>query len=174
MPGKKHLPITYPEMDGEVFFPSPEIVRKAYVGNWDELAAEASNDLEGFWGRHARELGWFKKWDKVLDRSNPPLFKWFVGGKVNIVHNCIDRYLHTSHRNKLALIRESEDGKMEQSFSYFALNWEVTRMANVIKAMGVGRGDRVTIYMRRVPEIMFAMLACAKVGAIHSVVFGGF
>ena len=110
----------------------------------------------------------------MLDDSNKPFFKWFVGAKTNIVHNAIDRHLKTYRKNKLALIWESEDGKLHQTYSYYAMNREVSRMANIIKAMGVNKGDRVTIYMGRVPEIVFAMLACAKIGAIHSVVFGGF
>jgi acetyl-CoA synthetase len=96
-----------------------------------------------------------------------------VQAKVNIIHT-IDRHLTTGRKNKLALIWESEDGKLHQTYSYYAMNREVSRMANIIKAMGVQRGDRVTIYMGRIPEIVFAMLACAKIGAIHSVVFGGF
>ena len=120
------------------------------------------------------ELEWFQKWDKVLDDSNKPFFKWFTGAKVNIVHNCIDRHLKTWRKNKLALIWESEDGKDQRTFSYYALNREVNRFANIIKAMGIKKGDRVTIYLPRIPEIVFAMLACAKIGAIHSVVFGGF
>ena len=100
--------------------------------------------------------------------------KWFVGAKTNIVHNAIDRHLKTHRKNQLALIWESEDGKDHRTFSYFAMNREVSRMANIIKSMGVQKGERVTIYMGRVPEIVFAMLACAKIGAIHSVVFGGF
>jgi acetyl-CoA synthetase len=162
------------EMEGDVYFPSKEAIKHAVVKDWDKLAAEARDDLQGFWGREAKELNWFKKWDKVLDDSNKPFFKWFTGGKVNIAYNCIDRHLKTHRKNQLALIWESEDGRLERTFSYYALNREVSRMANVIKSMGVGRGDRVTIYMGRIPEIVFAMLACAKIGAIHSVVFGGF
>ena len=109
-----------------------------------------------------------------MDDSKKPFYKWFVGAKVNIVHNAIDRHLKTYRKNKLALIWESEDGKLHQTYSFFALNREVNRMANIIKAMGVRKGDRVTIYMGRIPEIVFSMLACAKIGAIHSVVFGGF
>ena len=93
---------------------------------------------------------------------------------MNIVHNAIDRHLKTYRKNKLALIWESEDGKTDRTFSYYSLNREVTRMANIIKSMGIKKGERVTIYMGRIPEIAFAMLACAKIGAIHSVVFGGF
>ena len=162
------------EMEGEVYYPSEQVVAQARLKDWDALAEKADKDLEGFWADEASELEWYKKWDKVLDDSNKPFYKWFVGAKTNIVHNAIDRHLKTHRKNQLALIWESEDGKTERTFSYFAMNREVSRMANIIKAMGVTKGDRVTIYMGRVPEIVFAMLACAKIGAIHSVVFGGF
>ena len=162
------------KMEGEVYYPSEEIVAQARLKDWDALAERAHKDLQGFWADEANELEWFKKWDKVLDDSKKPFFKWFVGAKTNIVHNAIDRHLKTHRKNQLALIWESEDGKLERTFSYYAMNREVSRMANLIKAMGVVKGDRVTIYMGRVPEIVFAMLACAKIGAIHSVVFGGF
>ncbi len=161
-------------MEGEVFYPSTEVVSQAVLKDWEKTAAYALGDLSGFWAKEAGELEWFQPWEQVLDDSNKPFFKWFVGGKVNITHNAVDRHLKTYRKNKLALIWESEDGKCDRSFSYYALNREVCRMANIIKAMGIVRGDRVTIYMGRVPEIVFAMLACAKIGAIHSVVFGGF
>jgi acetyl-CoA synthetase len=165
---------TQPKLEGEVYYPSQSVIDQAHIKDWDTLAEKARKDLAGFWGERAEELEWHKKWDKVLDDSKKPFFKWFVGAKTNIVHNCIDRHLNTSRKNKLALIWESEDGKLERSFSYYAMNREVTRWANIIKAMGVGKGDRVTIYMPRIPEIVFSMLACAKIGAVHSVVFGGF
>jgi acetyl-CoA synthetase len=165
---------TEPKLEGEVYYPSEEVVAQANVQNWEEMADFALKDLEGFWAERAEELEWFEKWDKVLDDSNKPFFKWFVGGKVNIVHNCLDRHVKTWRKNKLALIWVSEDGKEERTFSYYSLNREVNRFANIIKAMGVTKGDRVTIYLPRIPEIVFAMLACAKVGAIHSVVFAGF
>ncbi len=162
------------DMEGEVFYPSEEVITQARLKDWDALAEKAANDLEGFWAAEAEELEWFQKWDKVLDDLKKPFYKWFVGAKVNIVHNAIDRHLKTYRKNKLALIWESEDGKLHQTYSYYAMNREVSRMANIIKAMGIQKGDRVTIYMGRIPEIIFAMLACAKIGAIHSVVFGGF
>jgi acetyl-CoA synthetase len=163
-----------PQLDGEVYYPSKEVISQAVLKDWDKMAEFAREDLAGFWAKEASELDWFKKWDKVLDDSKKPFFKWFVGGKVNIAYNAVDRHLLTFRKNKLALIWEAEDGRSERTFSYYALNREVCRMANIIKAMGVGKGDRVTIYMGRIPEIIFAMLACAKIGAIHSVVFGGF
>ena len=159
---------------GEVFYPSEAVVAEARLKDWDALAEKARRDPQAFWAAEAEELEWFQKWDKVLDDSKKPFYKWFVGAKVNIVHNAIDRHLKTYRKNKLALIWESEDGKLHQTYSYYAMNREVSRMANIIKAMGVRKGDRVTIYMGRIPEIIFAMLACAKIGAIHSVVFGGF
>jgi acetyl-CoA synthetase len=162
------------QMEGEVYYPSEEVVAQARLKDWDALAEKAAKDLQGFWADEASELEWFQKWDKVLDDSNAPFFKWFVGAKTNIVHNAIDRHLKTHRKNQLALLWESEDGKDHRTFSYFAMNREVSRMANIIKSMGVQKGERVTIYMGRVPEIVFAMLACAKIGAIHSVVFGGF
>ncbi len=162
------------EMEGEVYYPSEQVLSQAILKDWDALAEKASKDLQGFWGDEAEELEWYKKWDKVLDDSNKPFFKWFVGAKTNIVHNAIDRHLKTHRKNQLALMWESEDGKVERTFSYYAMNREVSRMANIIKSMGIQKGERVTIYMGRVPEIVFAMLACAKIGAIHSVVFGGF
>jgi len=162
------------EMEGEVYYPSEEVVAQARLKDWDALAEKAGKDMQGFWADEANELEWYKKWDKVLDDSNKPFFKWFTGAKTNIVHNAIDRHLKTHRKNQLALIWESEDGKHERTFSYYAMNREVSRMANIIKSMGVQKGERVTIYMGRVPEITFAMLACAKIGAIHSVVFGGF
>ncbi|MBI1795263.1 MAG: acetate--CoA ligase [Chloroflexi bacterium] len=163
-----------PQLEGEVYFPSEAVMQQARLKDWDALAEKARKDPQAFWAAEAEELEWFKKWDKVLDDSKKPFFKWFVGAKTNIVHNAIDRHLNSYRKNKLALIWESEDGKLERTFSYHALNREVSRFANIIKAMGIVKGDRVTIYMGRVPEIMFAMLACAKIGAIHSVVFGGF
>ena len=161
-------------MEGDVYYPSDEVVAQANVKDWDTMAANALKDPQAFWEAEANELEWFQKWDKVLDDSNKPFFKWFVGAKTNIVHNAIDRHLKTHRKNKLALIWESEDGTDHRTYSYFAMNREVSRFANISKAMGVTKGDRVTIYMGRIPEIAFAMLACAKIGAIHSVVFGGF
>jgi len=161
-------------MEGEVYYPSEQVVAQANAKDWDAMAEKALKDPQAFWAAEAEELEWYKKWDKVLDDSNKPFFKWFVGAQTNIIHNAIDRHLKTHRKNKLALIWESEDGKDERTFSYYSMNREVSRMANIIKAMGVTKGDRVTIYMGRIPEIAFAMLACAKIGAIHSVVFGGF
>jgi len=162
-----------PEMEGEVYFPSPEIAQNANVKEYDALYQRSLDDPEGFWAERAEELEWYKKWDKVLDDSNAPFFKWFVGAQTNIVHNALDRHLKTYRRNKLALIWEGEPGDT-RTFSYYALNREVCKFANVLRSMGVKKGDIVTIYLPRIPEQVIAMLACAKIGAPHSVVYGGF
>ena len=162
-----------PVLEGEVFYPSAEVAAGARVKDWDAVAKRALADPEGFWGAEAEELEWTRRWDKVLDDSNKPFFKWFAGGRTNIVLNCLDRHQRTWRKNKLSLVWVGEKGDV-RTYSYFALNRDVSKFANVLKAMGVKRGDRVTIYMPRVPEIVIAMLAAAKIGAIHSVVYGGF
>lgn len=157
----------------EWYAPSPEIVEAAHIPDYEAVYAEAARDPLAFWAACANELDWYKKWDQVLDDSQAPFFKWFVGGKTNIILNALDRHQKTWRRNKLALIWEGENGD-KQTYSYFALAREVNRFANVLKSMGVKKGDRVTIYMGRVPELVIAMLATVKVGAVHSVVYGGF
>ncbi len=161
------------ELEGEIFHPSAEVVAGARVKDWDATARKALEDPDAFWAAEAEELEWFKKWDRVCDASEKPFYRWFKGGQCNIVHNALDRHQKTHRKNKLALVWVGENAEV-RTYSYFALNREVSRFANVLKAMGVKKGDRVTIYMPRVPEIVIAMLACAKVGAIHSVVYGGF
>lgn len=161
------------KLHGEVFYPSEEIVNNANVPDWEVLQQEASEDYEAFWGKRAEELHWFKKWENVLDNSEKPFYKWFTGGKTNIAYNCLDVHAKTHRRNKLALIWEGENGDMRM-LSYYKLHRETCKFANVLRSMGVGKGDRVTIYMGRTPEIVMAMLACARIGAIHSVVYGGF
>jgi acetyl-CoA synthetase len=160
-------------LHGEVYYPSPEVIARANIPNPETVYKEAERDLEGYWARRAEELEWYRKWDKVLDESNKPFYKWFVGGKTNIVLNALDRHVRTWRRNKLALIWEGENGEV-RTLSYHALNREVCRFANVLRSMGVNKGDRVTIYMPRIPETVIAMLATAKIGAVHSVVYGGF
>jgi acetyl-CoA synthetase len=162
------------DLEGDVVYADPSIAINSHVPDADALRAEALADPEGFWADRANELEWFKPWNQVVDRSDAPFFKWFTGAEVNIVHNCLDRHVKGPNRNKLALIWQSEDGKEHRTFSYYSLNRQVNQMANVLKAMGVQKGDRVTIYLPRIPEVFFAMLACAKIGAIHSVIFAGF
>ncbi|MFL5273177.1 MAG: acetate--CoA ligase [Anaeromyxobacteraceae bacterium] len=162
-----------PVLEGEVFYPSAEVTATARAKDWDALARFAREDLQGFWAKEAEELEWYRPWDAVLDESQKPFYKWFAGAQCNIVHNCLDRHQKTWRKNKLSLVWVGEKGDV-RTYSYFALNRDVCKFANVLKAMGVKKGDRVTIYMPRIPEIVVAMLATAKIGAIHSVVYGGF
>lgn len=160
--------------ESEMYPPSDEVVANANVPNYLELRKEALKDVEAYWDARAKEfIDWFEPYEKVLDDSGAPFFKWFVGGKTNIAHNALDRHAKTWRKNKLAIIWEGEDGSL-RTFSYFRLWQEVNKFANVLSSMGVQKGDTVTIYMGRVPELPIAMLATAKVGAIHSVVYGGF
>jgi acetyl-CoA synthetase len=161
------------DLEGQVYCPGPHVVENATVKEYEQLYARSLADPEGFWGERAKELEWFQPWSKVLDDSGKPFFKWFVEGQTNIVHNALDRHLKTYRKNKLALIWEGEQGDT-RSFSYFALNREVCKFANVLKSLGVRKGEVVTIYLPRIPEQVIAMLACAKIGAAHSVVYGGF
>jgi acetyl-CoA synthetase len=161
------------QMEGELYPPPDRFLSSAHVREYEDLYRQSVEDPERYWEQRAGELEWFKKWDKVLDDSNPPFYKWFVGAKTNIVYNALDRHLKTYRKNKLALIWEGEPGDTK-SYSYFALSREVCRFANVLKGMGVKKGDIVTIYMPRIPEMVIAMLSTAKIGAIHSVVYGGF
>jgi len=160
------------QLTGEVYYPSQQVKVNANA-NCEEIYKTAAEDYEGFWSGEAENLHWFKNWNKVLDDSSKPFFKWFTDGKTNICYNCLDVHLNSARRNKLALIWEGEDGGF-RSFSFFALHREVNKFSNVLKSLGVRKGDRVTIYMGRVPEIAIAMLSCARIGAIHSVVYGGF
>ncbi len=157
----------------DIFYPSEEIIKNANIKDYDTIYNRSIEDREGFWSEQAEQLEWFKKWDQVLDKSNIPFYKWFVGGKINIVQNAIDRHLKTWRRNKLALIWEGENGD-ERYYSYHALNREVSKLANVLKSFGVKKGDIVTIYMPQIPQLLISMLACVKIGAAHSVVYGGF
>ena len=139
----------------------------------DELAAWADRDPQRFWAEQAKSLHWFKTWGRVLDDSDAPFFKWFVGGTTNASFNCLDRHIAAGHGNKAAILWEGEPGD-SRTLTYHQLHREVCRFANGLKALGVQAGDRVTIYMPMVPEAAVAMLACARIGAVHSVVFGGF
>jgi acetyl-CoA synthetase len=153
--------------------PSEEVIEKAHIKDWDKLNQSAGENPEKFWSSMANELHWHKKWYNYLDESNAPFFKFFVGGETNITYNCLDVHLTNANRNKVAYIWESEQGETK-SITYFALHREVSKFSNVLKSFGVKKGDRVTIYMGRVLEQVIAMLACARIGAVHSVVYGGF
>jgi acetyl-CoA synthetase len=159
-----------------VFDPPSEFALQAHIKSMAELEtlrAEATADPEKFWARFAEsELHWFKKWDEVL-KWTPPHAEWFTGGEINISYNCLDRHLTTWRRNKAALIWEGEPGDT-RTLTYQQLHTEVCRFSNVLKKIGVTRGDRVALYMPLIPELAISMLACARIGATHSVVFGGF
>ena len=153
------------------FPPSGDFVGKANMADPD-IYEKARQDPEAFWADLAEELDWFQKWDRVLE-WDPPFAKWFVGGKLNVSYNCIDRHLTAGRRNKAAIIWEGEPGDWKV-YTYWDLYREVCRFANGLKSLGVTKGDRVTIYLPMTPELPIAMLACARIGAPHSVVFGGF
>ena len=153
------------------FPPSADFAKQANVSD-PAIYETAAKDSEAFWAKFAEELDWFKKWDTVLE-WDPPFAKWFVGGKINVSYNCIDRHLTTGRRNKAAIIWEGEPGDWKV-YTYWDLYREVCRFANGLKSLGVEKGDRVTIYLPMTPELPIAMLACARIGAPHSVVFGGF
>ena len=158
-----------------VFPPSPEFSSKAHIKSLEEyerIYKEAKDNPEKFWAGVAEELHWFKKWDKVLE-WNAPWAKWFVGGQINLSYNCLDRHVQTWRRNKAAIIWEGEPGDT-RTLTYQQLLTEVKKFANVLKGLGIKKGDRVAIYMGMVPELPVAMLACARIGAVHSVIFGGF
>ena len=153
-------------------FPPPEGFAKQANIRDAGVYEEAEKDFEGFWSRFAEELDWFKRWDKVLE-WDPPFAKWFVGGKINVSYNCLDRHVATARRNKVALLWEGEPGD-SKVYTYWDLHREVCRFANALKGLGVKKGDRVTIYLPMIPELPISMLACARIGAPHNVVFGGF
>jgi len=165
-------------MHEERVFPPPAALEKnAYIkgdAEYERLYKESINDPDGFWGREASIIDWSRGWDKVSEWDfHKPSIKWFIGGRLNASYNCIDRHLLTWRRNKAAIIWEGDDGAY-RSFTYQQVAFEVTRLANVLKANGVKKGARVTIYLPMIPELAFSILACARLGAIHSVVFGGF
>jgi acetyl-CoA synthetase len=163
-------------MSTPVYPPNEDFVRKAHVQGMDayrDLYSRAEQNPEEFWGEFAtREIHWFEKWSKVLD-WNPPFAKWFAGAKTNISYNCIDRHLTTHRKNKVAILWEGEPGD-QRLISYQELHRLVVRFASVLKSRGYKAGDRAIIYMPMVPELPIAMLACTRLGIVHSVVFGGF
>src|SRR5436305_11568444 len=157
------------------FEPSEEFRRNAHIKSAEEyerIYRESVEQPEKFWGRIASELHWFKPWDNVLEWKNP-WAKWFVGGQTNLSYNCLDRHMQTSRKDKTAIIWESEPGDL-RTLTYQQLHREVQKFANVLKSLGVKKGDRVAIYMGMTPELPIAMLACARIGAPHTVIFGGF
>src|SRR5579871_1242854 len=159
-------------LDERRTFPPSEDFRKP--ANWNDPAVyeRAGKDPEGFWAEQAKNLDWFKPYERVLE-WNAPWAKWFVGGEINATYNCVDRHIKGVRKNKAAIIWEGEPGD-ERVLTYRDLYREVNRAAAALQRLGVTKGDRVAIYMGMIPELPIAMLACARLGATHSVVFGGF
>ena len=170
-----HADIDSALKEQRVFEPSDEFRSKAHVkslADYQRLYKEAEEQPEEFWANIARELHWFKTWDRVLDWKLP-FAQWFVGGQLNISYNCLDTHVATWRKNKAAILWEGEPGD-SRTLTYQQLLHEVSKCANVLKSLGVKKGDRVAIYMGMVPELPIALLACARIGAPHTVVFGGF
>jgi acetyl-CoA synthetase len=160
-------------LDENRTFPPPADFRAQANVSDDEIYERAAKDPEAFWAEWAAKLDWFTPWEKVLE-WNPPHAEWFVGGTLNVAHNCLDRHINGPLRNKAALIWEGEPTDERRVYTYWDLHREVCQFANVLKGLGVEKGDRVAIYLPMIPEAAIAMLACARIGAVHSVVFGGF
>jgi acetyl-CoA synthetase len=160
------------KLEEKRYLPDPRFKETAWTPDYTRAYQEFMRDPEGFWDRIAHELVWFEPWDQVME-WNYPYAKWFVNGKLNITYNCLDRHVTSDRKNRTAIIWRGEEGE-ERRLTYDGLYREVMRFANGIKRLGVRKGDRVCIYMPLVPEQVVAMLACARIGAVHSVVFGGF
>jgi acetyl-CoA synthetase len=174
----KERKVTSATDDEQVFEPSDSVKMKAFVKSLDEyrkLYQKSINDPEKFWAELAEQLDWYKKWNKVFEWDlNKPEIKWFIGGKLNASYNCLDRHLNSWRSNKVALIWQGEPLEENRIFTYQQLHYHVCKFANVLRKFGVKKGERVSIYLPMIPELSIAMLACARIGAIHSVVFGGF
>jgi acetyl-CoA synthetase len=158
-------------VEGRSFPPPEQLAAQANVTA--EAYEQAAQDRLGFWAEQARRLTWTQEWDEVLDWSNPPFAKWFVGGKLNVAYNCLDRHVEAGHGDQVAYHWEGEPGDT-RTITYAELTQEVCRAANALLELGVRAGDRVAVYMPMIPETIIAMLACARIGAVHMVVFGGF
>src|SRR3954468_2448532 len=154
-------------------FPPPDGFREQAVVSDDAIYEQADADYEGFWAERAEALDWDTKWDTVLDWSDPPFAKWFVGGKLNVAYNCVDRHVEAGNGDRVAFHWRGEEGE-ERDITYADLHRDVQRFANALRDRGIGPGDVVGIFLPMIPEVVVAMLACARIGAPHNVVFGGF
>lgn len=154
-----------------IFYPDENVIQRALIKNWEE-EIQKGKDIEKYWAEKAEQFEWFKKWDQVLDESNKPFYKWFVGGKINLAHNAVDRWVETDKRNQVAILYANERGD-ERKLTYYELSREVNKFANALRNLGVVKGDRVSMYLPMCPELLISMLACNKIGAIHSVVYSG-
>jgi acetyl-CoA synthetase len=162
--------------ENRVFNPPAAFQERAHIRSMEtykEQHRRSLEDPEGFWSEAAESLHWFKKWDRVFDDTEAPFFKWFTGGKTNICYNAVDRWADGAQANKRAIVWEGEPGE-NRELTFAQLKREVSRFANVLKELGIKKGDSVAIYLPMTPELAIAMLACARIGAVHSVVFGGF
>jgi acetyl-CoA synthetase len=173
-------PLTAQDVDRELErlseierFEPPEEFRAPALLNDDSVYEEARRDPNAWWERQADDLHWFKRWDQVLDESNPPFYKWFTGGKLNVSYNCLDRHVEAGNGDRVAYHWRGEEGE-ERDVTYADLHRDVQRFANVLKERGIKAGDVVGIFVPMIPEVVVAMLACARIGAVHNVVFGGF
>jgi acetyl-CoA synthetase len=159
-------------LDQETFEP-PEEFKENALWNDSSIYEEADKDIPGWWAKHAKELHWFEEWDEVLDDSNPPFYKWFTGGKTNASYNCLDRHVEAGNGDRVAFHWRGEEGE-ERDVTYADLLRDTQKCANALKELGIEKGDVVGIYLPMIPEVAVAMLACARIGALHNVVFGGF
>src|SRR3954466_1928298 len=159
-------------LDQETFDPPEEFVEHALISD-ESIYEEAAKDPIAFWEKQAEALDWFQRWDDVLDESNAPFYKWFTGGKVNASYNCLDRHIENGKGDKVAFHWRGEEGE-ERDVTYADLLRDTQKLANVLKERGVEPGDVVGISLPMIPEVVVAMLACARIGAPHNVVFGGF
>ncbi len=174
------LPATDQNLDStlredRLFPPAPEFSAMAHIQSLEQYEAlykQSIDNPEAFWAGVAGDLHWFKPWEKVLEWDLPTA-RWFVGGQLNLSYNCVDRHALGARRDKTALIWESEPGEIRR-LTYAELHGEVQKFANALKSLGIKKGDRVAVYMGMTPELAIALLACARIGAIHSVIFGGF
>lgn len=157
----------------KLFKPSKKVLKTANVKNYTQILKKARRNPLKFWKEAAEELDWFKKWDKVFDDSKKPFYKWFVNAKCNLAFNALDRHIGTPIENKTAILWEEETGRTRK-YTYLELYKEVNQLVNALKKLGVKKGDRVAVYMPNIPETAIALLACAKLGAIHSVVYAGY
>ena len=144
------------------------------TGRYDQIHARSLGDPEGFWAEAAAALDWEKRWDKVFDASKPPFYRWFAGARCNTAWNALDRHVENGRADQPALVYDSPMTGLTRRYTYRALRDAVAKFAGVLAGLGVTKGDRVIVYMPMVPEAAIAMLACARIGAVHSVVFGGF
>src|SRR5215208_5139760 len=159
-------------LEQETFEPPREFAENAVVSD-DAMYKAADEDFEAFWAEQAEALDWERKWDQVLDWSDPPNAKWFVGGKLNVAYNCVDRHVEAGNGDRVAFHWRGEEGE-ELDVTYADLHRDVQKFANALKDRGVGPKDVVGIFLPMIPEVAVAMLACARIGAVHNVVFGGF